>query len=225
MEVLIQKWLDENGPFAAGVTLYLSTGQETYVRRLSKAAKKKWVEPDDMALLRRLLEQHINYQPKANPSYVPLSDLEEATPDPPQPVNEPEAIRALRAQAIPLHKRYSHLKAQLHTMVIDRDKYTAKERYDIAREIMQDVLPPTDELYDQIRAWEQDGTLPPDPEDNVVQQTVEKMQRVYSLRPRISRLKKWKDDPELDADKRREYTKELLDKELELAQLERELGL
>lgn len=228
MKELIQQWLDEDGPLAYGITLYQSTGETAYAGRFAKAAKRRWEEPEDRALLRRLLEDYIDYHPEEKPAYEPIPDYEPTTKETASPIRqeeEPEAVRALRQKAIPLHKRYSHLKAQLHTMITDRDKYKDQDRYQIAREIIEDVLPPTDEIYDQIRDWENDGTLPPDPQDDLVQQTVNKMQRVYSLRPRISRLKKWIKDGKTKANKRKEYEKELLDKELELAELEKELGL
>lgn len=227
MEELIQQWLDENGAFSVGVTLYQSTGQRAYQSKFAKALKKRWVDPEEKALLRRLLEKYVQYDQKEEQKYVPIPDRSHAEEkvEVSNSREEPAEIKSLRDLAIPLHKEYSHLKAELYLMTTDKDKYNDKDRYEVAKKIMEDVLPETDEIYDQIKAWQEDGILPTSPQDDVVKQTVEKMQRVYSLRPRISRLKKWVSGDDLNDEKRKEYEKELLEKELELASLEKELGL
>lgn len=230
MNEIIQQWLDADGAFPAGLALYRSLGDPEklpYLKKLSKAALKKWMDPADKVLLRRLLKERIHSQPPQK-RYISTPDTTTRRTDAipaTREEEEPAIIQELREKAIPLHKRYSHLKAQLYTHVEDRLKFSDVDRYEIAKEIMEDVLPPTDEIYDQIRAWEKDGTIPEEPQDDVVHQTVEKMQRVYNLRPRISRLKKFITDEDISADKREDYRKELLNKELELAELEQELGL
>lgn len=189
------------------------------MRQLEGHAKRRYVDPAGKALLRRLLEEQLGEREVYDGRIKHTTNPSESA-DP----EEPETIVALRQEAIPLHKEYSHLKAELFRMVVDDNKYSNEDRYTIAYKIMQEVLPTTDAIYDQIRAWNENGTLPPGPEDRIKADTVKKVQRVYSLRSRISRLKSSLKG-KLDDKKRKEYEAELLDKEIEVQQLELELGM
>ena len=217
---LIDQWLQTDGSFLQCVRLYKLTDQPIYATRFERLLDRPYVDSDAKAHLRKLLKDFLRQHPATKLTAKLIADI---IVDPPPP--EPAPVQELRKQAIPLHKRYSHLKAQLHQMAIDQDKYSDADRYAIAQEIMGEVLPETDAIYDQIRSWEIDGHLPTEPDNPIVAQTVEKMQKVYSLRPRISRLKAWLKKKGLTASKRRQYEQELLDKEIELKELEIELGL
>lgn len=218
---LIDQWLQADGSFLEGVRLYKLTDQPIYAPRFERLLTRPYVDSDAKAHLRKLLKVYLKQYPTVKPTTPTLATIPVDPPAPP----EPAPIQALRQQAIPLLKRYSHLKAQLHQMAADQEKYSDADRYAIAQEIMLEVLPDTDAIYDQIRNWEEDGQLPVESNNPIVTQTVEKMQKVYSLRPRISRLKGWLKKKGLTASKRRQYEQELLDKEIELKELEIELGL
>lgn len=220
----IHKWLTENGSFLEGVRLYKLTINPIYAIKFERLLDRKYVDEDAKAHLSRLLKSYLSTHPPINnrPLKTPSIPIEE---DEVETEEEPASVKALRLKAIPLHKRYSHLKAQLYQMSIDTQLYFDKDRYNIAFEIMEEILPETDSIYDQIRRWDQAGELPPEPENILVQQTVEKMQKIYSLRPRISRLKSWVEKKGITAAEKRKYEKELLDKEIELSVLEVELGL
>lgn len=224
---LIDQWLQTDGSFLEGVRLYKLTDNPIYAPRFERLLDQPYVDSDAKAHLRELLQVYLDQYPATHsPTSTPeVIAANLPTPPEPAPLMEPAPIQELRKQAIPLHKHYSHLKAQLHQMVTDQDKYSDADRYAIAQQIMLEVLPQTDAIYDQIRNWETDGQLPAEPDNPIVAQTVEKMQKVYSLRPRISRLKAWLKKKGLTASKRRQYEQELLDKEIELKELEIELGL
>ncbi len=219
----INQWLQTDGSFLEGVRLYKLTDKPVYTTRFERLLEQTYVDRAAKAHLRQLLQVYLSQHPIISPAQLPAE--QQVPPMESAPPVEPAAIQTLRQQAIPLHKRYSHLKAQLHQMAVDQTKYSDADRYTLAKEIMLEVLPQTDAIYDQIRHWEKEGQLPVAPNNPIVQQTVEKMQKVYSLRPRISRLKGWLKKPNVPASKRQQYEQELLDKEIELKELEIELGL
>lgn len=210
---LIHEWIHHEGSFIDGIRLLHLTGRP--VAHFEAQLERPYVDPNQKQALAQQLRQYLQLNP---PSKIIPAQPDEML------VEEPAAIQDLRRQAIPFHKRYSHLKAQLYQMSIETDKYSDADRYEIAKEIMEEVLPKTDAIYDQIRSWEETGDLPPEQNDELVRQTVEKMQRIQSLRPRISRLNKMLAG-KLSNTKRKQYEKELIDKEIELKELENELGL
>jgi hypothetical protein len=89
---------------------------------------------------------------------------------------------------------------------------------------MENTIPKLDDIYDQIRDFQESGIVPAVPLGNIVKETVEKMQRLQSIRSRISRLKKFLEG-KMEAKKRQEYEVELLEKESEAIGIEKELGL
>lgn len=210
---LIHEWIHSEGSFIEGIRLLHLTGRP--VAHFEAQLERPYVDPSQKQALAQQLRQYLQLNPPSK--IIPVQPDE-------MPVEEPAAIQDLRRQAIPFHKRYSHLKAQLYQMSVETNKYSDPDRYEIAREIMEGVLPKTDAIYDQIRAWEETGELPPERNDELVRQTVEKMQRIQSLRPRISRLKKLLAG-KLSVEKRRRYEVELLAKEVEVRYLEEELKI
>lgn len=221
----IRKWFNDGCPFYEGVAIYRQTGGPYSLSMFEGYLQAPWVPSD--------IEQHLKY---ALECYLEANagDQEDPEPEqspeghPNQPINqsthtqttEPQAIQNLRRSAIPLHKR----QAMLHTELrICDDEST---RYGIAREIMEEVIPELDGIYDRIREWEETGELPSEASTlTVVQDTVRKMQRVNSINSRISRLNGFLKKQNLSAGDRKKYEKEKLEKDLELAELSRELGL
>ena len=100
-------------------------------------------------------------------------------------------VKALRKEGIQYHKQYADLKARLRALVDAPTLYTNEDRYNIAREIMEDVIPATDAVYDRIRAYEDTGILPESGTQQVIRDTVAKYEKLMSLRPRISRIRGW----------------------------------
>lgn len=131
---------------------------------------------------------------------------------------EPSAIQELKNRAKPLHKLQSHLHEQL------RHATTDEERYDIAHQMMSEVRPALDAIYNKIRHWEQTKEVP-FVLSLEAEKAVEMMKRRESLKPRISRLKGWiKSEKVAESDKAK-HRIELEEKEAELAQIKKELNL
>lgn len=223
----IQAWFDSKGSYNDGVRLYEICGGTVPLRELQAGSSMQFVPSN---LRQKLEDQLRNYLIKVppmagiSPQYLVHSPQELSTANSQQltaPTIEPEAILNLRSKAKLLHKEQALKHAQLATVTTD------KERYALAFQIMEEVIPQLDNIYDTIREWESTGELPaPVHTNDVIKDTVEKMKKVYSLSPRISRLKKWLNGgKKLTNKERQDYEKELLEKELELKDLRAELGL
>jgi hypothetical protein len=197
-----QEWLDNNGKFSDGLRILEQLGIQD--EDLEKIQYRPFIPMSAVQKLRKILSKQ--------------ADLAPTKKDIPNPTQEPNTIQNLRKQGRLFLKKKDALKAQLYTASDD------DSRFEIARQIMEEIIPTIDDIYDQIRAFEATGQLPITNEKSIVKQTVEKMLRIQSLRPRISKLKKMLNG-NLDAKARQTYEKELLEKEIELAQIREELDL
>lgn len=206
----INNWIQESGAFAIGMKLYERTGLKQHSKRWEAVMRKNLVTASDKDALKAVLENYCNekYQQVAR---MPVEQSKE---------QEPAEIKDLRKRAIELRKRYSYLHAQLSTLNDDHD------RYQIAEQIMEELIPEEDKIWNAIREWQRTGIAPVNValSSDIVKDTVEKMQRVYNLRTRVSKyntdLKKSKNDLS-----KQRLELNLLRVKTELAQLENELGL
>lgn len=98
-----------------------------------------------------------------------------------------------------------------------------KTRYNLAKEIMEDIIPELDRISGIIRHWEETGEEPEVAKLDIVQDTVKKAKKIGSLTPMISRLNK-KIEKATSLDEKLRFEKELLEKEEELQQIKDELG-
>ena len=126
--------------------------------------------------------------------------------------DEPLEIKELREKAKMLHKQHAYLSFELGVAK------TNKGRYKIAAEIMEDVLPKLDNIYDTIRHWQKTGTIPPLLGKDEFKKGVETILRKESLRTRIAKLNRLLKE-KLPVLKKREYEKELLDKQIEFEKI------
>ncbi len=141
------------------------------------------------------------------------------------PKVENETITALRQAAKLLHKRHADCHAQLHILA------SPELRLPIITEIMEDIIPELDEIYDTIRkngAMRDDGAT----ELGVdylqgVQDGYLKTQKLNYLKNRIFKLesKNGLIAKETDKEKRLRFEDELIQKQKELAALSVELGI
>lgn len=206
---LIQQWLDEDGAFSQGVHYYQQCGGAYPYSYFRGFLQQKYIQSAIKQELRRQLQRYVQAHPP--------TEIEKRVPTTKKA--EPAAIATLRQRAKKLHKEQGMLHAQLSTVQSDQ------ERFDLAWRIMVEVIPGLDQIYDQIREFEVTGVLPAEPvASDLVREIVEKMQRVYSLRSRVSRLRGLLKKP-LEQGKRKEYEQELKEKEDLLGELEGELGL
>jgi hypothetical protein len=101
----------------------------------------------------------------------------------------PDAIMELRERAIELHKRESLVHGQMGVAAKAGKK---KQAYELAREIMEDIRPSLDGIYDAVREWEQSGKLPPAPVRNdAVKEAMELAKRLKYCNERVSRIGSW----------------------------------
>lgn len=207
------EWLSEDGSYADGVALLRAAGVD--VSPFLAVLQLPFLPPGAKDKLRFSIEA------------LPMP----AAPTVPEPgriakppVQDPPEVQRLRLRGQKLMK----LQSDMHTRLKLADNDT--ERYQIAEALMEEVIPELDKVYNAIRTYESTGALPPDNADDIRRETIAQMQKIESLKPRISRLQGWltagkKDSKELSEADRRGYQKELLEKQAELADLREKLGL
>jgi hypothetical protein len=221
----IADWFEKGCHFHDGVDLLRATGGDVrpFFRAMNSPSpdaysRQKLKDALNKAVL-GLSNQPISDVPPEKKSYTGFNTEIPSAKRAVFTQNEPESVTQLRERARMLHKRHSLVHAQLLPAPDE------KARLKLAEEIMEDILPQLDEIYDSIRAWEKDGVAPaPGVANDVVKETVEKMKRVQSLESRLSRLKGLIKNTTIDRD-RADYEKEQLAKQVELADLKAELKL
>lgn len=212
-------YLDNPGSFRDGVDLYRTYGDGTDLRLFEKSMKQKYVSTDiKERLIKRLRSLTSNAQ-------YPTSNVQHLTPEPRNPgTPEHPIVTDLRAKGRKLKKEESYLHAQLVTTAKDTaQKDLQVKLYDLAAAIME-IEYELDDVYGQIRRYEEKGDIPIDNRRQLIYEVVEKMKRRDSIRPRIYRIKK-ELKKELDHVDRQKYEQELAEKEAELKQIEEELNL
>lgn len=121
----------------------------------------------------------------------------------------PAAIEELYHRAIGLHKRESLVHAQ---MGVAARAGKRKEAYELAREIMEEVRPALDGIYDAVREWQKSGQL-------AVRQlavgsqepgVMELMKRLKYCNERVCRINAWLEDGARDKVVRGEKVKVML---------------
>lgn len=227
----IQQWFQRGEIFGFGYTLLARTASSPKTLASLQKYVGLSVVPErakgtlSYALLQYLKanKQHLTKNPtiEQEMSETPSNtdELADAKRIAQERLSEPTAIAVLRARSKIWWDRYALAKGMLQ---IEPD---AAKRYDLAKEIMEEITPALDDIYDTIRSYEQDGTIPGGAKtSHIVQETIKKYKRVLNLRTKISPLKKKLDKKLSDAD-RAKGEKQLLDYELELRGLENELDL
>lgn len=206
----IQEWLKNGGSFAQGCQLFdVAGGRSSALNRLRK---KRFVSSADKDLLRKLLKDLLN----SLPDLPPLQLAEVA-------LQEPTSVLMLREEGKKLKKRESFVHAQLVSEAFA--EANEKKLYYQAREMMEEIHPRLDDIYDTIREYEQDGVLPPDEKQKVISDAVEKMNKRTNMRTRIYRLGKKLKNKNLPSEDRQRYEEEIKEKEASIVEIEQFLGL
>jgi hypothetical protein len=208
-------YINNPGSFREGLDLYRAYGDGTDLRLFEKALRQKYITSDIKERLIKRLQQltsTLQTLPSSNNNGTP------APRNPSAP--EPETVSQLRQKGRKLKKEEAYLHAQLVTTAQHPDQ---SKLYELASAIME-IEYELDDVYGQIRRYEEKGELPIDNRRQLINEVVEKMKRRDSLRPRIYRIKK-ELKKELDPIDRQKYEQELAEKEAELKQIEEELNL
>lgn len=187
----ISRWLNANGSFLEGMAYCQQVNPAAY-QRLLAWTKAPIITPEAKEQLRDALRAHAASAPDPALSFpISYDPHSRGGSSSAAPLPEPPEVQALRKQGIQYHKQYAVLKERLRALFDDPTHYSNEDRYNISREIMEDVIPATDAVYDRIRQYEHTGTMPESGTQQVVRDTVEKYEKLLSLRPRISRIRGW----------------------------------
>lgn len=198
----IKEWIDNNGSYRDGIALMHELG--IINESLSDMLYRPFIPKSAKEELQKLLTPYVGQQPM--------------TPPPNSAKVEPPYISSLRKKAVLLLKKRDQARSQLKVAETD------EQRYELAKNLMDELIPSIDETYGYIKQYEKEGVVPNVQEEDIIQQTVKKMLKLQSLKPRISRLKKMLSGV-LTEKERQTYEKELLDKELLVQQIRAELQL
>ena len=211
----------ESGWFQKGVEiyerLYGKAEAGSYRRYIGTHYVPTEVEKQLEYLLRNYAEEHPDSNP--SPNATPITESGKKIVYITKPANEePKAILSLREKARQLHKRHDAKNAELRHAKDDQTRYA------ISYEIMEIIIPALDELYDKIRHFESTGETITQPVNSIKKNIIEMFKRRDTLKPRISKIKGILKKP-LDDARRQELNKELLNKELELKQINEQLDV
>lgn len=198
----VKEWIDNDGSYRDGIALMHELGITN--KSLSDMLYRPFIPKSAKEELRKLLSPYIGQQPTS-----PLPNRSKV---------EPPYISSLRQKAVLLLKKRDQVRSQLKVAETD------EQRYELAKTLMDELIPSIDEAYGHIKQYEEEGVVPNVQEEDIIQQTVKKMLKLQSLKPRISRLKKMLSG-KLTPKERQTYDKELLDKELLVQQIRADLQL
>ena len=216
LTTLIHNWIVNSGPFSEGLELYRQVKGGLPVSYFDRQLFQPYINPYVKKELTNELQEYLDRNPLQKSPTSPSFQYSK----------EPVEIKNLRDAAKKLHKRHSFLHAKLTSA--DNDE----KRLLIAKEIMEVVIPGLDQTYLTIRTFENTGILPSTPgEDSTALKKGALMyKRMESLRPRISRVKKWlrsgkRGKKILSSVEMTAYQEEVEAKEAEIQSILKALGL
>ncbi len=211
----VKRWVQgDHLDHQEGVTLYGITGgpypYTHFAPYISAPFLPDGLEKQLIEIFKHYLDNHqCEAEGTARHVAAPIITLEKE-PD-------PKEVISLRNKGRMLLKMQANLHAQLDIVTTD------EERYDLADQIMSDVIPKTDRVYNGIRQFEQTGEIPSVAvPDDLKAKLIDLINKKNSIASRISRIKgKLKGD--LSEDAKKKYEKELLEKQHLLSDIEIEL--
>jgi hypothetical protein len=217
LEREIRNWLSSDGSFASGVDLYSRTGGGPHLADFRSYCSRQYLPPGAKDQLRQILE-------KTAPREAEALYITKPAPVSQATQQEPESVSALREQGKAVKKRESYLHAQMVFLSRQAETPERKEElYSIAQELIDEITPELDRIYDTIKEFERTGKVPMGNEAQLIKETVQKIRKrdsvttiVYRLR---SRIKKGGMTKEEEA----KTKAQLAEKEAEWEQLDKEL--
>jgi hypothetical protein len=220
IEKKIKDWL-VSGSYFEGVALYRWVQGEYPVRYFEGYEGASYIPEEVEFRLRNSLQKAVENLPNEEMTEIPSleeeNDRNSVNENTPTTV-EPATIQLLRSEAKLLHKTHS----LVHARMVDATK--DEMRYGFAKQIMEEIIPSLDAIYDKIRGWQDTGELPPATTSNRDRYIIEKMLRRNSLKSRISRINSTMGKGMNEVEKMK-LQKELLEKEVELKEIDEEFGL
>ena len=145
MILTVREWIQEGCFYPVGVMMLRDYGGDVIDLEKYTAASATTTARE------RLRERLIAFIHLPPPKRKTAPEKQGETP---QPIAEPAEIFRLRATAKTLHKREAAVHAQMR-LATER-----AERYQCAREIMVDIRPELDEIYQKIGDFKTSGLVP-----------------------------------------------------------------
>lgn len=198
----VPDWYRAGKPFGSGCALLLALGGS--LDGLEKWRQQPIAPPYPSDLLEKRL--------------LALRHMAEAVPDSEKPgsnarfvgnfgnhpvVEEPDIILQLREQGRILLKERAAVHGQ---MTGSKDE---RFRADCAHKIMADLQPRIDDTYAVLRRWEKDGTMPIVSTASVVIAAKNDLQKLLSLRARVSKIRKTLRDGGISSEREKQLRDEL----------------
>lgn len=165
----IRGWLLAGAPFRRGIDIleqiqpsraslkgYRLAALGTFVDQRAHAAIK--AELTQIAISARPTKTAPQSDPEDQPAFAKTSPAEAKPNIYAASDEDPPSIAALKRQAKGYHQKQDALRAAL------RDADTDNQRLQIAEELIEQVMPALDRIYDQIRAFAKTGIEPRNPD-------------------------------------------------------------
>ncbi|MEL7118626.1 MAG: hypothetical protein AAFO07_04275 [Bacteroidota bacterium] len=212
----IKEWLDKSGSFRQGLDLLREHGTAADLRIFRPYEKAAFILPDVKDRLIECLKK-----------YVPTEESVEAIRRPiipQQPKEEPEQVTNLRARGRALKKEESYYHALLVQAAQEEDTAERKKKLAGLAETILEIEFELDEVYGDIRAYENKGIIPITDKQKIIDETVDKMKKRNSLKSRISKIKTLLKE-KLPESEKSALTLESEQKQKQLTVLEEELRL
>ncbi|MEO0626894.1 MAG: hypothetical protein AAFY91_07875 [Bacteroidota bacterium] len=209
----IRQWIDSEGSYLAGVDL-LRRSLGKLPPQVAEYAKRPMITGD-------IYDDLVNHLRSQLPDGYEQPRRTRSADS-----NEPDVVKALHERGRILKKREAAVHGKMKALGLrpDAHLYTS-ELHTLSKEMMDDIQPKLDEIYDQIRKWENQGILPVPGEARIVQETVDKFRRRESLKQGRSHLKRRLKNQSLTDAERKAIKLDMNQKLEEQQQLEKELGL
>jgi hypothetical protein len=203
-----KEWLEKNGSFNEGVEILRQLGGNMAV--FLPLSQQSYISQADKHRLREAIQSLAAQLP---PSHNAKQE----------PAAEPEIIQQYREKGRLMMK----LQADTHTRL--KVSESDQERYVLAEDLMERIIPQLDKVYDALRAWESDSILPVAIEVDSIREAGKKLNKWKTIKDRVIRLKRYlktgkNEQGDLTDEMRLAYEKEILEKTLEYDALCIELG-
>jgi hypothetical protein len=215
LDLEIRTWIDNRGSFASGTDMYRRAGGGALLSVFQAECRKAFIGPGMYERLKEALLPLASAAPEDR-VYLP----------PPTTPSEPDSVADLRAQGKSWKKRESFIHAQLvTTSQLPPSPEREKKLLELATELMEEITPELDRIYDSIREFERTGKAPLSNEAQIVKDTVLKFKKRDSVGTLVYRIRARLAKPGITQEEATSLRAQLADKEAEWAALDKELHI
>ena len=212
----IKEWLNNGGSFRQGLDLLREHGTAADLRVFRSYENATFILPSVKNKLIEYLKRYV-------PAEEPVEVIERPVVIQ-QAKEEPEQVTNLRARGRALKKEESYYHALLVQAAQEEDTPERKKKLARLAETILEIELELDEVYGDIRAYENKGIIPITDKQKIIDETVLKMKKRNSLKSRISKIKTLLKG-QLEESEKLALTLESEQKQKQLTALEEELRL